>query len=143
MRFASAKVFAAATDEQIFNKKFEAVGDDANSIILTLRVGESIAFKKAQVCKVVKESMASRARFTSNEGELLNFQEANRLLALGDALEYAVGVYEEVRRKRRANLKEEFRQISASGNLSYTQFHDLVLSLDPLRPTAQVAADVC
>jgi len=54
------------TDEQIFNRKFEAVGDDANSIILTLRVGESIAFKKASNASSLSTSTLSLySHFTS------------------------------------------------------------------------------
>ena len=35
-----------------------------------LRAGENVSFKKAQICKVIKEIMANRARYTFNEGEV-------------------------------------------------------------------------
>jgi len=128
----------ALTDEQIFNKKFEPIGDDENALIQGLRTGESVSFKKAQVCKVIKQTMAHKACYTFNEGETLNFQEANKLMPLGDALEYAVQVYEEVRVKRLAFFKDAFRQISPSGKLSYAQLQDFILSIDPMRPVHEV-----
>jgi len=113
----------ALTDEQIFNKKFEPIGDDENALIQGLRTGESVSFKKAQVCKVIKQTMAHKACYTFNEGETLNFQEANKLMPLGDALEYAVQVYEEVRVKRLAFFKDAFRQISPSGKVYVVCVH--------------------
>jgi TRAP-type C4-dicarboxylate transport system substrate-binding protein len=76
-----------------------------------------VCFKKAQVCKVIKEIMALKACYTFNEGETLNFQEANKLMHLGDVLEYAVQVYEDVRMKRLAFFKDTFRQITPSGKV--------------------------
>jgi hypothetical protein len=105
------------TDEQIFGKKFEPIADDENALIHALRTGESVCFKKAQVCKVIKEIMALKACYIFKEGETLNFQEANKLMHLGDVLEYAVQVYEDVRMKRLAFFKDSFRQISPSGKV--------------------------
>ena len=47
-------------DDQIFGKKFGVIADDDNALLQALRTGEVISFKKAQVCKVIKEIMGIR-----------------------------------------------------------------------------------
>ena len=43
------------SDTDLLGKKFETVPDDKNTLITALRSGEVVSFKKAQICKVVKE----------------------------------------------------------------------------------------
>ena len=82
--------------------------------------------------------MTTKARFNFTAGDGLSFQEANILMELGDALDYAVRVYEDVRLKRMAFFKQSFREMSPSGKLGYSQFHTFVLSIDPMRPAHEV-----
>ena len=55
--------------------------------------------------------MAKCGRYKYSEAEKLNFQEANKLLDIEDALDFAVQVYEDVRSNRQALLKEIMREV--------------------------------